>query len=120
METLTPTTNDIAATGSAGLSIDSLPTLAGAVPPALAAQFKNVPAPSLPEVARLPRPRERCPLTGASRQWLIDRDNALPRSEKFLFRIRTRGKIRGVVFINVPRLFSFLKSASETNIEGEV
>ncbi len=111
--------DDTAATGRAGLSIDSRPTVAGAVPPALATQFQNVPAPALPEVARLPRPRERCAITGASRTWLIERNEELPATEKFIFRVRERGKMRGAVFVNVSRLLAFMQRAqAESEVAG--
>jgi hypothetical protein len=97
--------------GSAGFSINELPTVAGAIPPSLVAQFQSGPAPILPEFTRLPRPRDRCPITGASRTGLIEWDSRLPAQEKFLFRVRERGKIRGAVFINTKRLLSFMQKA---------
>ena len=112
METrTTQTTKDNSAKGSALLSIDELPTAVGAIPPALAAKFESVPVPTLPEMTRLPRPRERCPITGASRTWLIEQNDALPPSEKFIFRIRQRGKMRGAVFLNVAKLMTFMEKA---------
>jgi hypothetical protein len=65
----------------------------------------------MPEIARLPRPKERDPIAGCSRTWLIETDNSLPAAEKFLFRVRQRGKIRGAVFINVAKLLRFLRAA---------
>ncbi|MGA3171069.1 MAG: hypothetical protein ABSE62_08640 [Chthoniobacteraceae bacterium] len=111
----TPTT--AATTGAPDDSLSPV-TVAGAVPPALARQFQSVPLPQLPEVARLPRPRERCPITGASRTWLIETDEGLPPSETFLFRVRQRGKRRGAVFINVPKLLAFLRKAEKHEKRG--
>src|SRR4051812_35835861 len=86
-------------------------TLAGAVPPALAHHFHSVPPPRIPEISRLPRPGERDPITGCSRSWLTDADASLEPADRFLFRVRQRGKIRGAVFINVAKLLAFLKKA---------
>jgi hypothetical protein len=83
----------------------------GAVPPGLARQLQSVPAPHIPELARLPRPGERDPITGSSRSWLIDTNDGLPVAERFLFRVRQRGKMRGAVFINVAKLMALMKKA---------
>jgi hypothetical protein len=90
----------------------------GAIPPELARQLKSAAAPQLPELCRLPRPRERDPIASASRTWLIETDATLPTGEKFLFRIRRRGKIRGTVFINVGKLLAFLERAEAADREG--
>jgi hypothetical protein len=83
----------------------------GPIPPGLAQHFRSVPAPQLPELARLPRPGERDPITGSSRQWLIDHDAELPPAEKFLFRVRRRGRQRGACFVNVQRLLAFFQKS---------
>ena len=88
-----------------------LATAVGAVPPFLAQQLQSVAPPSIPEFARLPRPRERDPITGSSRTWLLETDAGLPPNKRFLFRVRQRGKIRGVVMINTAKLLAFFKEA---------
>ena len=92
-------------------SDDESVTVAGAVPPALARHMRSGATPQFPELSRLPRPGERDPITGSSRSWLIDTDESLPASERFLFRVRQRGKVRGAVFINVQKLLAFLRKA---------
>jgi hypothetical protein len=77
----------------------------------LAAQLRSVPAPPLPEMARLPKPRERDPIAGCSRTWLIETNDALPSDRRFLFRVRRRAHLRGAVFINVAKLLAFLREA---------
>lgn len=67
-----------------------------------------------PEFAKLPRPHERCSITGASRSWLLDHDS----EGKYLVRIRQRGKLRGAVFIIVPKLLAYLRSATVASDEG--
>jgi hypothetical protein len=89
----------------------SQPTAVGPVPPFLARQIESVPAPPLPELARLPRPGERDTIFGCSRSWLIETDAELPPEEKFLFRVRSRGKVRGVVFMNVSKFREFMRKA---------
>jgi hypothetical protein len=88
-----------------------LPTAAGPVPPFLAHRIKSVPAPQIPFLTRLPRPGEREPITNASRSWLLDTNDKLPPEERFLFRVRQRDKIRGVVFVNVEKLLAVLRRA---------
>ena len=95
-------------------------TVAGAVPPGLAQHLQSVPAPLEPELLRLPRPGERDPITSSSRQWLIDTDASLPPNERFLFRVRQRGKMRGVVFINVAKLRAFLQRAEAADLGDAV
>ena len=98
------------------MSLNGLPTAAGAIPPVLAAQFQSVPVPTLPEMVRLPRPRERCTITGASRTWLIERNERLPAPDRFLFRIRPLGKMRGAVFVNVGKLMAFMHKAQAEDV----
>lgn len=89
---------------------EPLPAL-GAVPPALAKRFQQVQPPSLPPVARLPRPGDRDPVTGSSRSWLISANRLAAPADRFLFSVRQPGKIRGAVFINVEKLLRFLQKA---------
>ncbi len=89
-------------------------TVVGAVPAGLARHLKSVPAPPVPELARLPRPGERDPIMNGSRSWIIDYDAALPPKERFLFKIQQPGKARGAVFINVSKLRAALRKAEET------
>jgi len=105
--------------GTTGLTA-SVPTLMGAVPPELAHYFRSVPSPRLPETCRLPRPREKDLIANASRTWLIETDETLPPNEKFLFRVRRPGKIRGAVFINVAKLLAFLSKAEAADRKGGV
>jgi len=114
----TDTTQKSAAKMSAADSHSELITVSGAVPPELSRWFQSVSPPHLPEVTRLPRPRERDPIASASRTWLIETDATLPPNEKFLFRIRRRGKLRGSVFINVSNLLAFLKKAEAADQGG--
>ena len=115
MKQISQTSSNTAVKGSAAVSLNGLPTAAGAIPPILAAQFQRVPIPTLPEMTRLPRPRERCPITGASRTWLVEQDAALPAPQRFIFRVRQRGKKRGAVFMDRERLMNFLRRAQIEN-----
>jgi hypothetical protein len=96
-------------------------SVVGAVPPELAQQLRSIPSPKYPDLARLPKPGERDPITGCSRSWLIDADASLPTKERFLFRVRRIGKLRGAVFINVAKLLAFLRRAEEadTSLEAD-
>lgn len=89
------------------ISDNSFPTIAvaGAVPPKLTRYFHSIPISGQPEYSRLPRPRERCPISGASRTWLIEHDAM----GHFLFRVRLPGKMRGTVFVNVTKLLAYLR-----------
>ena len=109
-KTSKPTTKTTV-TGSAAELETGLPTVAGIVPPELAHRFASVPIPALPTVSRLPAPRERCPISGASRTWLIETNETLGAHQRFLFRVRQRGKVRGAVFVNVTKLLAFLQKA---------
>jgi hypothetical protein len=52
---------------------------------------------------------------------MLDTDAKLPPEDRFLFRVRQRDKIRGVVFVNVEKLLAFLRRAELDyhNKEGE-
>ena len=103
-----------AAPGSAPEITNELPTVAGAVPPAFAHQFQSAPAPAVPEFSRLPKPRDRCPISGGSRTWLIEHDAY----GHYLFRARQRGKMRGAVFVNVAKLLGYLRKIEAQSSEG--
>jgi hypothetical protein len=94
------------------------PTLAGNVPPFLAGRFREVPPPALPEFCKLPPPGGRCQLTGASRTWLVEHGG--PDAGNFITRIRQRGRARGAVFVSVPRLLDYIRSADTSANSGEV
>ena len=97
---MTGINNSDAATGGMATLTTGRPTIAGHLPPALAGQFQQVNMPALPEFSRLPSPKERDPYTGASRTWLVEHD----KHGHFLVRVRQRGKMRGTVFVNLPKL----------------
>ena len=65
--------------------------------------------PALPEFSRLPSPKERDPYTGASRTWLVEHD----KHGHFLVRVRQRGKMRGTVFVNLPKLLAYIRAAAQ-------
>jgi hypothetical protein len=85
-------------------TIAQRPAVSGAIPPT-----------PLSEFARLPRPWERCAISGTSRTWLLETDAALPSAERFLFRVIPPGKHRGLVFIDSERLMNFLRRAQTEN-----
>lgn len=81
------------------------------MPPGLERLFRSATTPPLPEVCKLPAPRERCLITGASRTWLLETDERAKREGRgFLFRVRQPGKMRGAVFVNVRKLLAFLQA----------
>jgi hypothetical protein len=88
------------------------PTLAGSIPAGFEKLFEPVGNPT-PEFAKLPRPRERCPITGASRTWLLEHGDA---GHFKLVRIRKTGATRGAIFVHVASLLAFLHS----HMEGQV
>ena len=89
-----------------------LPTIAGAAPPGLERYFRAVPAPALPEIVKLPAPRGRCPITSASRSWLLEAHERAKRDGRgFVFRIRQPGRRRGACFLNVRKLLEFMRTA---------
>jgi len=118
MKTPISNSDEVAAEEKAAADYRYLLTVAGAVPPELTNYCLRVPPPHLPETCRLPRPGEKDPIANGSRTWLIDTDAYLPPAEKFLFRVRQPGKIRGAVFINVAKLLAFLKKAEAADREG--
>lgn len=92
-----------------------LPTVAGAVPPALARQFQQGPAmPS--EYGRLPRPGEREPISGLARSTLLELNESLPSGERFIIHLRRRGKARGSTLIVADRLRAVLAKEVERQL----
>jgi len=61
---------------------------------------------------RLPKPREREPMAGGSRGWMLDCDRDLPPDEKFIIRVRRRGRARGVCFVDGTKYLAFLRKLS--------
>lgn len=99
--------------------VDSV-SVVGAVPPALANRFQQIAPPRLPTLSRLPRPGERDPITGCSRSWLIETNAHLPAPDRFIFRVKQQGKMRGTVFCNVAKLLHFLQKAEAEDITEPV
>lgn len=91
-------------------SLTGLPTLHGPPPSGLERRFTPAPAGQVPEWARLPAPREKCPFTGASRSWLLDQE-ALGRIK--IVRVRQPGRMRGACFVYVPSLLALLRGELE-------
>ncbi len=89
------------------------PTLLGQAPKGLESRFSPVPSGQLPEFCKLPSPRERCPLTGASRSWILDMEKA---GRVKIIRVRQPGKLRGACFVYVPSLIALLRG--EMDKEG--
>jgi hypothetical protein len=106
-----------AAQGSAAVLTTQLPTVAGAVPPALAGQFQTGPLPQA-EFCRLPRPRERCTVSGMARSTLIELDADQPPVRKFIVKLRRRGLARGTVLVSVPRLLAVLREAAAEQLDA--
>jgi len=88
----------------------SKPTLLGQAPAGLEGRFSIVPGGPMPEFCKLPNPRERCPLTGASRSWILDMEKA---GRVKIVRLRKPGKMRGACFVSVPSLMALLRNAME-------
>ena len=88
---------------------DERPTFGGAVPTKYHTLFRAAPAPVLPEVAKLPAPRQRCKICGASRSWMLEaNERAKVEKRAFLFRVRQPGRMKGACFVNVRKLLAFL------------
>ena len=86
------------------------PTLFGQAPAGLNARFTAVPPGQLPEFCKLPSPGERCPLTGASRSWILDMEKL---GKVKVVRVRQPGKMRGACFVYVPSLLALLRGELE-------
>ena len=94
------------------------PKVAGDVPAHLSRQVEIATSANLAEFSRLPKPPGRCPISGGSRSWLLETDAKLPPDQRFLVRVRRRGCLRGVVFISIPRLCSFLRGVQIGEVAG--
>lgn len=86
------------------------PTCLGQPPPELERSFVVAPVGQLPEFAPLPAPKERCPITGGSRTWLLEHGDA---GDFQLIRVRKKGKMRGKVLMHVPSLLAWLRTEME-------
>ena len=102
---LPPTTKTPQQDGPAQL-LEGHPTFHGQPPAWARTRFTPALPGTVPEFAKLPAPRERCPFSGASRSWLIDQDKA---GNIRLVRVRQPGRTRGAVFVHVPSLLDFLR-----------
>jgi hypothetical protein len=89
------------------------PTVMGEIPPKLRAVLAPHLGPETPEFLRLPKPKQRDPLTGASRSWILDFDASLPVAKKFIVRVRLRGKRRGVCFVDVAKFLAALRNQAQ-------
>jgi hypothetical protein len=107
-------TEDSSTRGIAEKILAGKPTLLGQAPKGLESRFTPVPSGQLPEFSKLPSPRERDPLTGASRSWILDMERA---GRVKIVRIRQPGKMRGACFVYVPSLLALLRD--EMNKEGK-
>jgi hypothetical protein len=58
-----------------------------------------------PEFCRLPRPKNRCPLTGLSRTSLVELIDA---GKVRAVRLRKKGAVRGVTLVNRQSLLDYL------------
>lgn len=86
------------------------PTLLGEPPRGMEHSFAPAPPGQWPEFAPLPAPKERCPISGGSRSWLIEHGEA---GDFKLLRVRQKGKLRGKVLMHVPSLLAWLRSEME-------
>lgn len=101
-----------ATAGAADELTTNLPTVAGRIPPELAGRFQSAPI-GESEFCRLPSPpRGRCPISGASRSWLVEHN---AQGGNFLFTVRQKGKQRGTVFCDVAKLKAYLRSWQAAN-----
>jgi hypothetical protein len=90
------------------------PTVLGQAPASLESRFSPVPASQLPEFCKLPSPSGRCPLTGASRSWILDMEAA---GRVKIVRVRQPGKMRGACFVYVPSLMALLREQLEDGVK---
>jgi hypothetical protein len=82
------------------------PTLAGRAPKGSEHKFESASLESA-EWGRLPRARDKCPVSLLSRSGLIDLANAVP---GLLVRVRRPGTIRGSVLVHLPTLLGYLST----------
>lgn len=90
----------------------------GSVPRRFVEQVEAATSANIVEFASLPKVRERCPISGASRSWLIETNAWLPRHQQFLVRVRRSGCLRGKVFVSVPKLSAFIRDVQSGEVEG--
>jgi hypothetical protein len=95
-----------------------MPKVAGDVPAHLSRQVEIATSANLSEFSRLPISPGRCPISGASRSWLIETNAWLPRHQQFLVRVRRSGCLRGKVFVSVPKLSAFIRDVQAGEVEG--
>jgi hypothetical protein len=113
MKTTSPMTGNQQSEAAPGGTVElhtGRPTCAGPIPPAFARVFQPAEGKSLPEFCKLPRPRERCTYTGASRTWLLEHGEA---GHFKLARIRKPGSVRGAIFVHLPSLLAFIRGEME-------
>ena len=96
----------------------NLPTISRAGSEHFGQQIEIASASNLAEFSRLPKVKERCPISGASRSWLIETNAKLPGKDQFLVRVRRSGCLRSVVFVSVPKLTAFLRGVQEGVVPG--
>ena len=97
-------------------SLTCKPTLLGQPPRGMEQLFAPTPPGQLPEFAPLPAPKERCPISGGSRSWLVEHGEA---GDFKLLRVRQKGKMRGKVLMHVPSLLGWLRSEMESQNKGK-
>jgi hypothetical protein len=90
------------------------PSLSGNIPKGLENRFTPASLESA-EWGRLPRAREKCPVSQLSRSGLIDLANAVP---GLLVRVRRPGCIRGCVLVSLPVLRSYLQGLQSEQSGG--
>jgi hypothetical protein len=91
--------------------LTSKPTCLGQPPFGLERSFLAAPFGQMPEFAPLPAPKERCPITGGSRTWLLEHGEA---GDFQLVRLRKKGKMRGKVLMHVPSLLAWLRTEMQS------
>lgn len=92
------------------------PKLAGNCPKGSEHKFEQAPLESA-EWGRLPRAREKCPVSLLSRSGLIDLSHAVP---GLLVRVRRPGTIRGSVLVHLPTLRAHLRGLQSEQAGKEV
>ena len=86
------------------------PTISGSIPKGQENRFTPASLESA-EWGRLPRAREKCPVSQLSRSGLIDLSHAVP---GLLVRCRRPGTIRGSVLVHLPTLRAHLRGLQAT------
>lgn len=112
----TPKDNNVPQLTNPALKIEdsqlltSKPTWLGSPPRELEGSFVAAAFGQMPEFAPLPAPKERCPITGGSRTWLLEHGEA---GDFRILRVRKKGKMRGKVLMHVPSLLAWLRTEME-------